>query len=74
MQREWVQEVNQLQRQNANAQSLDKYAELVLEQYQRWLNKTWNSPEIQTLPSRSAASLYGLFQYINDRAVDLRKN
>jgi len=74
MQREWVQGVNQLQRQNASAQSLDEYTESVLQQYQNWLSKTWNSTEIQTLPRRSPASLYALFQYINDRAVDLRKN
>ncbi|MDX2068086.1 MAG: carcinine hydrolase/isopenicillin-N N-acyltransferase family protein [Haliscomenobacter sp.] len=72
MQVEWAKNVAGLMSQKANTQDLDDYSAQILQQYQNWLNNTWLKSEIQQLPARSRASLYALFQYINDRKVDLR--
>lgn len=72
MQQEWMQKVEKLLSQNVSPMELDAYSTVALEQYENWLQDTWSKSEIQQLPIRSRASLYALFQYINDRAVDLR--
>lgn len=72
MQQEWTQNVEKRLNQNASLAELDAYSTQALDQYQNWLQGTWQKTEIQQLPIRSRASLYALFQYINDRAVDLR--
>lgn len=72
MQEEWMQNVAGMLNHEAKTQDLDDYSAQALQQYQNWLNDTWQKTEIQQLPVRSRASLYALFQYINDRKVDLR--
>ncbi|MDX2070279.1 MAG: carcinine hydrolase/isopenicillin-N N-acyltransferase family protein [Haliscomenobacter sp.] len=72
MQEEWMQNVAGKISQGVKSQDLDDYSAQALKQYQNWLNDTWQKTEIQQLPVRSRASLYALFQYINDRKVDLR--
>jgi dipeptidase len=72
MQEEWAQNVAVKISHEARTQDLDDYSAEALQQYQNWLNDTWQKSEIQQLPVRSRASLYALFQYINDRKVDLR--
>lgn len=72
MQAEWAQNVTEKISHGVSTQDLDDYSAQVLQQYQNWLNDTWQKSEIQQLPVRSRASLYALFQYINDRKVDLR--
>jgi hypothetical protein len=72
MQTEWMQNVAEKLSQEYRVQHLDDYSAQTLTQYQNWLEDTWQKSEIQQLPLRSRASLYALFQYINDRAVDLR--
>ena len=72
MQAEWAQNVAGKISHEATTQDLDDYSAQALQQYQNWLNDTLQKSEIQQLPVRSRASLYALFQYINDRKVDLR--
>jgi dipeptidase len=72
MQAEWMQNVAEKISREATTQDLDDYSAQALQQYQNWLNDTLQKSEIQQLPVRSRASLYALFQYINDRKVDLR--
>jgi dipeptidase len=72
MQAEWAQNVVGKLSHEVSTQDLDDYSAQALQQYQNWLNDTWQKSEIQQLPVRSRASLYALFQYINDRKVDLR--
>lgn len=72
MQEEWAQNVAGKIANEATTQDLDDYSAQALQQYQNWLIHTWQKSEIQQLSVRSRASLYALFQYINDRKVDLR--
>jgi dipeptidase len=72
MQEQYLQGVAEQLAQAASVEQLDAYSTQTLVQYQQWLEESLANPSIQALPIRSKASLYALFQYINDRAVDLR--